>query len=189
MLVQYAKADAEDIIIRLSFTNRGTKSAPLHALPTLWFRNTWSWGRTGEGYPATKPSIERRDERSVIARHVELGDYLLQIDSAASSPAPELLFTENDTNNAKLFGSENQTPYVKDAFHRYVVEGDRAAVNPAGTGTKAAWHWQTELAPGETKRLQLRLTRLEEPTAKRTTEEIRFRRRRRDHRCSQSRCR
>ncbi|MBC7794512.1 MAG: glucosidase, partial [Clostridia bacterium] len=167
MLVEYAKADAEDIIVRFRFTNRGDKRAPLHALPTLWFRNTWSWGRNGEGYPSVKPSLERRDECSIIARHVELGDYVLQIDSATDSLAPELIFTENDTNNAKLFSSANATPYVKDAFHRYVVGGERDAVNPAGRGTKAAWHWQTELAAGETKQLQLRLTRLDVSKKKR----------------------
>lgn len=156
MLVQYAKASPEDIVIRLSFTNQGAKAAELHALPTLWLRNTWSWGRSGEGYPA-KPRLERRDAQSVLAHHAELGDYLLQIDSAEA----ELLFTENDTNNERLFGSENTSPYVKDAFHRYVVNGERDAVNADGRGTKAAWHWRSMFAPGETKRVHLRLTRYE----------------------------
>ena len=136
VVVEYAKLDAEDILIRISISNRGPEAAPIHVLPTLWFRNTWSWGRD-DRRPSIAAGVGPRHPKSrvstLIARHWELGEYILYC-----SDADELLFTENETNNARLFGVPSPTPYVKDAFHAYVVHGKREAVNPAATGTKAA---------------------------------------------------
>src|SRR5204863_2543543 len=114
---EYAKAAPDDILIRLTIANRGAETASLHVLPMLWFRNTWSWGRSGEGY-WPKPRLARADAGTIVAEHASLGRYRLVADSG-----PELLFTDNETNVARLFGGSNSTPYVKDAFHEYVVHG------------------------------------------------------------------
>ena len=103
----------------MSVHNRGKEAARLQLLPTLWFRNTWSWGDEGE-----KPVL-REKGGAIVASHPELGEYTLSCDGK-----PELLFTENETNAERLWGQPNPTPYVKDAFHRYVIAGERDAVNP-----------------------------------------------------------
>src|SRR6185295_13856203 len=132
VVAEYAKASPDDLLIRLTVSNRGPEPAPIHVLPTLWFRNTWSWGRTGEGY-WEKPSIaaERREARPDAERlsavHATLGTYVLAIE-AGPGGAPELLFTDNETNAARLFGGTNAVPYVKDAFHEAVVAGQSTAV-------------------------------------------------------------
>ena len=149
---EYAKASPDDVLIRITVTNRGPESARIDVLPTLWFRNTWSWGRTGEGYSA-KPHLERAADGSIVADHESLGRYRL-----SCAGEPELLFTENETNAERLFGAANASPWVKDAFHAYLVEDRRDAVNPAETGTKAAALYRLELAPGESQELHLRLT-------------------------------
>ena len=123
--------------IRVSVHNRGPEAARLHVLPTLWFRNTWSWGDEGP-----RPAL-REDGGAIRASHPELGDTTLSCDGT-----PELLFTENETNVQKLWGQSNPTPYVKDAFHRYVVSGERDAVNPGKTGTKAAARYVVEVPAG-----------------------------------------
>ncbi len=155
--MEYAKADPDDILIRITATNRGPEAWPLHLLPTLWFRNTWAWGRTGEGYSA-KP-IMLRTKKGVKGEHETLGEYRLD---ALTTPH-RWLFTENETNFGRLGGGLNASPWVKDAFHRCVVEGSDAAVNPAETGTKAAAHFVTELAPGGSVELRLRLRAATEP--------------------------
>jgi hypothetical protein len=152
VLAEYAKKDTDDIFIRITLTNRGDKAAPLHVLPTLWFRNTWSWGRSGEGYPP-KPTLRLKDPRHISASHDELGEYKLTIEERC-----EALFTDNESNVAKLFGAAQITPYVKDAFHRYIIDGAHDAVNPAHTGTKSAWHWRATLQPGETRVIRLNLS-------------------------------
>ena len=153
--VEYAKLDAEDILIRISIRNRGPEAAPLHVLPTLWFRNTWSWGRDPRR-PSIAAGVAPRHPESrvstLIAMHWELGEYILYC-----SGADELLFTENETNNERLYGVPSPTPYVKDAFHAYVVHGKREAVNPAATGTKAAARYMRTIGAGETVTLDLRL--------------------------------
>ena len=153
--VEYAKLEAEDILIRISISNRGPEAAPIHVLPTLWFRNTWSWGRD-ERRPSIAAGVGPRHPESrvstLIARHWELGEYILYC-----SDADELLFTENETNNERLYGVPSPTPYVKDAFHAYVVHGKREAVNPAATGTKAAARYIRTVGAGETITLDLRL--------------------------------
>ncbi|MFS8979873.1 glucosidase [Cupriavidus necator] len=157
VFVEYAKAAPEDVLVRISVFNRGRDPAPLHVLPTLWFRNTWS--QPGGG---SKPSLERVDssaQAAVRARHSDplfqesLGEYYLYCD--ADVP---LLFTENETNNARLFGTGNASPYTKDGIDKFIVHGDAAAVNPAQHGTKAAPHYQLNVSGGESKVVRLRLT-------------------------------
>jgi hypothetical protein len=147
VFVEYAKNDPEDIFIRITIYNRGPDAARLHVLPTLWFRNTWSWGN---GEP--KPSLRQAGPGRIEAQHHELGHYWL-----LSDEAPELLFTENETNTERLWGQPNASPYVKDAFHRYVVEGKTEAVNPAKTGTKAAAHYIVDIAGTASRTLRMRL--------------------------------
>ncbi|HXV61596.1 MAG TPA: glucosidase, partial [Vicinamibacteria bacterium] len=150
--VEYAKASPDDILIRITVSNRGPEPAALHLLPTLWFRNTWSWGRTGEGY-WPKPRLAARDRSTVEALHDSLGSYTLSVAEGA-----ELLFTENETNAERLFGSPGSSPFVKDAFHEYVVRGRSEAVNPARVGTKAAAYYRLEVPSGGERVIKLRLT-------------------------------
>jgi hypothetical protein len=146
VFVEYAKAAPEDVCIRITVHNRGPESARLHVLPTLWFRNTWSWG-DGSGKP-----LLRQAGGSIEASHDDLGRYALQCEGN-----PDLLFTENESNAQRLWGQPNPSPYVKDAFHSYVVSGDRDAVNPARTGTKAAARYRLDVPAGGSQVLRLRL--------------------------------
>ena len=157
VFVEYAKINAEDLLIRITAINRGPEAAPLHFLPTLWFRNTWAWGRDPR-----RPSLRRGPERkdsvaTILATHWELGDYILYC-----AGSQELLFTENETNNERLFGTANASPYVKDAFHEYIIGSKAGAVNPEGTGTKAAAHCVRTLQAGETTTITLRLAAMVE---------------------------
>src|SRR5271157_3194590 len=147
VFVEYAKADPEDVLIKISVHNRGPEAAQIHVLPTLWFRNTWSWGDD-----ETKPLLGQVDREQIHASHPQLGEYTLQCEGAA-----ELLFTENESNAGRLWGQPNSSPYVKDAFHEYVVSGKREAVNPARTGTKAAAHYVLDVPAGQSKVVRLRL--------------------------------
>ncbi len=144
---EYGKQGAEDILIRITIANRGPQAATIHVLPTLWFRNTWSW-KAGE----EKPQVRALGAQCVEASQTSLGSYRWLLDREAP-----LLFTENETNVAKLYGSQNPTPYVKDAFHDYVIRGDHAAVNPALTGTKCAAHYTLEIPAGGEVVLRFRL--------------------------------
>jgi hypothetical protein len=148
VFVEYAKAGPEDVLIRITAHNRGPESAPLRVLPTLWYRNTWSWG---DGSP--KPSLRAVGAGVVQASHHELGEQWL-----ACEGEPELLFTENESNAARLWSQPNPSPHVKDAFHAYVVNGDGGAVNPARQGTKATAHYILDVPPGESRQIRLRLT-------------------------------
>jgi hypothetical protein len=157
VFIEYAKIDIEDIAIRITVANRGPESAKVRLLPTLWFRNTWSWE------PGAVRPVLCAGKNSIRASSPELGEYELTYDGS-----PEPLFTQNETNFAKLYGGENRTPYVKDAFHRYLVEGDQYAVNRGMTGTKASLHYNLEVPP-ESKsiiRLRLRNTAKRAPLAK-----------------------
>ncbi|ELS04246.1 Mannosyl oligosaccharide glucosidase [Xenococcus sp. PCC 7305] len=149
--IEYAKADAEDILIFIQITNHSPETATIHLLPTLWFRNIWSWG-----YDVAKPKLkiyEQTEEYSVIeAQHPDLGTRWLYC-----AQQPNLLFTENNTNYQKLSSQENQSPYVKDAFNQYLVEGEQNAVNPNQIGTKFAAYYSLEIAGHDTTAIQLRL--------------------------------
>ncbi len=147
VFVEYAKPEPEDVLICITVYNRGREAAEIHLLPTLWFRNTWSWQA---GTP--KPAL-RLEGRSIRASHPGLGDYTLDCEGA-----PELLFTENESNARKLWNQPNPSPYVKDAFHEYLVSGKQEAVNPVPVGTKAAAHYTLSVAPGKSKAVRLRLS-------------------------------
>jgi hypothetical protein len=147
VFLEYAKEGPEDLLIRITVHNRGPESARLRVLPTLWFRNTWSWGED-----TRKPSIRERNPGVIQATHEDLGDYWLYCDGN-----PEVLFTENETNCRRLWREANGSAWVKDAFHTYVVSGDSGAVNPAREGTKAAAHYVLEVPGGGSKEVRLRL--------------------------------
>ena len=147
VFLEYAKEGAEDILIQVTVCNRGPDAARLQLLPTLWFRNTWSWK---PGSP--KPSLHE-SEGAIQASHPELGQYTLSFDGA-----PELLFTENESNAQRLWGGQNASPWVKDAFHQYVVNGNRDAINPGKFGTKAAARYILEIPAGGSAVVRLRLS-------------------------------
>ncbi|WP_437671976.1 MGH1-like glycoside hydrolase domain-containing protein [Sorangium sp. So ce131] len=149
--VEYAKASPNDILICITIKNRADVAAPLDVLPTLWFRNTWSWNRSGEGY-APKPELWQTAPGAVSAEHEQLGKMTLYAEGE-----PELLFTDNETNAERLFGVASRSPYRKDAFHDYLIRGARDAVNPAKRGTKAAAHYRLVVPPSAEVTLRLRL--------------------------------
>ncbi len=148
VFVEYAKGDPEDLLVRISVHNRGPETAELHLLPTLWFRNTWSW-ESG----VSKPAVCEVEGATILASHPQLGERTLNCDGN-----PELLFTENESNANRLWGQSNPSPYVKDAFHNYVIAGDQNAVNPSKAGTKAAVHYRLEVPAGGSKVVRLRLS-------------------------------
>ncbi len=158
VFVEYAKADAEDVLIKISIANRGPEVAPIHVLPTLLFRNTWTWPDGG-----SKPVMTRIEGtgNSVVQAHITdtlldqyIKDYYLYCDGAVP-----LLFTENETNNQRIFGTANASPYVKDGINDYIVRGEKDAVNPTNVGTKVSPHYELMVGAGETKVIQLRLTK------------------------------
>ncbi|MFA5204765.1 MAG: glucosidase [Lentisphaeria bacterium] len=153
---EYAKAAPDDLLIRLTVRNCGPLAAVLHLLPTVWFRNTWSWGCRHEGC-TLKPRIVRNGDR-LLMTHETLGDFSLRFAPQADGTPPPLLFTENETNHQRLCQTPNASPYAKDAFHACVVDARADAVNPREHGTKAAAHYVKELAPGELWEVRLRLT-------------------------------
>jgi len=154
--VEYAKAAPDDILVRLTAANRGPEGATLHLLPTLWFRNTWSWGRSGDEYPP-RPILRAAGASSVEADHATLGNFKLACAGGQDGAPPALLFTENESNEKRLWGRPNATPFVKDAFHDAVVGGDGAAVNPGLSGTKAAAHYRLAIPAGGEAVVKLRL--------------------------------
>jgi len=153
--VEYAKEDAEEILIKVSIFNRGSEPARLHVLPTLWFRNTWSWWPHSVK-PVLNQGVTVDGARTVAISHEELGASWLYIEGDAP-----LLFTENETNNERIFGTKNASPYVKDAIDQYLVHGCAEAVNPHHTGTKVASHHQLRIAPGESATVRLRLSKVD----------------------------
>lgn len=156
---EYAKAGENDLLISLWIWNRSMTDADLHVLPTLWFRNSWAWGCTHEGCEP-KGWMGREGQLSVKVEHATLGEYIFTAEEAQSCDRlqdTKLLFTENETNCERLYGCASSQPYVKDAFHRYVIQGDRGAVNPAETGTKAAVHYRVRVPAGAGVRLRMRL--------------------------------
>lgn len=166
VFIEYAKAAEEDIFVRYTIYNRGPETAELTILPTLWLRNTWRWGYGEKGATGDEkgcPSLKKSGVPSTIElMHSIEGTYYLYCNEN-----PELVFTENETNNFKLDGTANEVPYVKDAFHRYVVGKEKDAVNPLGTGTKAAAIYRKKIGPGEKAEVLLRLSsaKLEHPFA------------------------
>jgi hypothetical protein len=156
VFVTYAKASPTDLLIEIEVANRGPEAAELDALPTLWFRHTWSGDQS-------RPLLRGIDDPSfpmIIAEHKRLGEYRLVVDGAST-----LLFTENETNCERLFGHPNSAPYVKDAFDTYLVHGQREAVNPKLTGTKSAVLSHVRVPAGQSQTIRLRLTQIAQPAA------------------------
>ena len=152
VMIEYAKGDVEDLLIRVTASNRGPESAALHLLPTLLFRNTWAWG-----LDPRRPVVRRApDISSAVCAEVEHWDYGKRWLLAAGQP--KLLFTENETNFAKLFNYNNRTPYVKDGFNEYLIHGNAGAIRPDAMGTKMAAHYESQLNPGESAVIKLRFT-------------------------------
>ena len=154
---EYAKASPTDVAIRVTLANRSGDDAILHVIPQLWFRNTWAWGRQGQPGYATKPEMRVGARRCVALSHEEMGRYLWEAGISSNGVEPQLIFTGNETNMARHFGSPNPTPFVKDAFHEYVVNRRTNAVNPANEGTKAGAVYRLCLGPRESVTIQLRL--------------------------------
>ncbi|HOO16217.1 MAG TPA: glucosidase [Phycisphaerae bacterium] len=164
VLAEYAKNSPNDVRIRISLSNRGPERAALHVLPTLWFRNTWSWGCGFEGcWP--KPRIALTGPSELTCDHETLGRFHLRVGPAPNGEGPRFLFTDNETNTQRLYRVPNENPYVKDAFHQYVIHNQTGAVNPQQTGTKAAAYYVLEIPPDSTVVLRLRLFDEEERPA------------------------
>ena len=149
VVVEYAKANVEDILVKITATNRGPEEASLNLLPTIWFRNTWSWHQNG----TAKPYLRSTSEGVIELNHPEPGKRWLYCDGA-----PELLFTENNTNTERLFNITNGASYFKDGINEYIVHGNQQAVNPEQRGTKAAANYKLTIAPGAAATIHLRLT-------------------------------
>jgi len=152
VFIEYAKAAPEDILIKITACNRGPQEAQLDLLPTMWFRNIWSFGEK-HGHPKLWRVADCTNAVVVEAQESRYGSRWLLAEGA-----PEMLFTENETNFQRVFGFPNATPYVKDSFHDYIIHQSHEAVNPAQTGTKCAAHYHTQIAPGASATLRLRLT-------------------------------
>ena len=153
--VEYAKAGPEDLLIRITGANRGPEAAALHLLPTLWFRNTWSWGRSDDLQPA-KGVIRVKDDGLLVIEQPGLGRYELRFESVAGA-APPVFVTENETNVERLYGVANPQPHVKDAFHERLIHGRENAISASGEGTKAAPHYRLEIPAGGEAVVRLRL--------------------------------
>jgi hypothetical protein len=152
VLVEYAKASPEDVLMQVTVTNRGPDAAEVRVLPTLWFRHTWSWAG-GTEVPALRTQPGEEGVGVVAVEHSALGSRWCCVDGA-----PTVLMTNNETNDERIFGGTNSSPYVKDGIDRYVVHGDTGAVDPGGVGTKAAFDRTLRLAPGGSATVRLRLT-------------------------------
>ena len=158
IFIEYAKAGPEDILVKISASNRGPEAAELHLLPTLWFRNDWSSWIAEANRAVSKPNLRQISEQAnvsaVAAAHTMLGDFIFSCEGTVP-----LLFTENETNHERLFpGQKNESPYVKDGINDFVVQGNQRAVNPEKQGTKVAAHYRLPIEAGQTAEIRLRLT-------------------------------
>jgi hypothetical protein len=153
---EYAKNTPDDILIRITVSNRGPEAATLHLLPTIWFRNTWVWECAHEGC-TDKPCISVDKDGRLVLTHQTLGQFFLEAGPDSGGKRPQLLFTENETNFTRLYGVDNGGSFVKDAFHEYIIRGSKEAVNGSQFGTKAAVYYVISLKPGESQTVRLRL--------------------------------
>jgi hypothetical protein len=149
--IEYAKVNEDDLLCRITAINRGPEVAPIHVLPHVWFRNTWSWG-----YHPERPQFKAAGDGAIRVSERHIGECWWYV-SATDAPV-ELLFTENNTNTERLYHYPNASPYVKDAFHEYIVNGKQERVNPARTGTKAAARCRVTIEPGEAFTMRMRFT-------------------------------
>uniref|UniRef100_A0A0B7B421 Mannosylglycerate hydrolase MGH1-like glycoside hydrolase domain-containing protein n=1 Tax=Arion vulgaris TaxID=1028688 RepID=A0A0B7B421_9EUPU len=154
---EFCKSRPEDILVKYIISNRGSKTARIHVLPTLWFRNMWSWGSNCDAYVEKKPCLWEAATGRVEVEHQTLGNYVFEVDMDQNGQKPDILFTENETNCKRIFRRNNPTPYVKDAFHRFILFGEKRAVNPEKRGTKCAPHYVLEIAGGEEFVIKVRL--------------------------------
>ena len=157
VVAEYAKASPNDVLIRITVANRGPAPATLHLLPTLWLRNTWSWGRDGQEAYWPRGRITRRDATTLAAEHVSLGTFRLAVEPIAEARRPRSCSRRTRPTSPGSMAPPNPIPYVKDAFHRHLIDGEAGAINPAETGTKAAAHLQLALPPGGAACVRLRL--------------------------------
>jgi Glycosyl hydrolase family 63 C-terminal domain len=160
VLQETAKRSPQDILWRITVTNRGPAAAPIHVLPTVWLRNTWTLGSDPED-PIEKPNI-RLDGDSLLIEHQTLGDFRFHIEPEVAGVEAKWLFTENETNHESLGDRKNSTPYTKDAFHRHIIHKEKGAVSPEPTGTKAAAHFVFRIPAGESVKIRCRLHRIDE---------------------------
>jgi hypothetical protein len=161
VFVEYAKGSPNDVLISITITNRGPEPAVLHLLPTLWYRNTWIWGCVHEGC-WVKPVIQPAEDNMLRAEHVTLGRFRFAAEAASDGSSYDWLFTENATNTERLYGVRNEFPFLKDAFHEYVVDGRTSAVNPRPLGTKVGAHYRLDVPSEDAVKVQLRLFSEEE---------------------------
>ena len=160
VFTEYAKAGPDDVLMRITVANRGPEAATLHLLPTLWYRNTWIWGCKHDGC-WIKPSITAAGDSTLRGEHVNFGKHWLVAGPGPDNKAAQFLFTDNETNTRELYGTDNYTPFVKDAFHEYVVHGKSDAVNPKPVGTKVAAYYKLDIPAGKEVVLRLRLSNQE----------------------------
>src|SRR6266478_1948512 len=157
VFAEYAKAGPDDVLMRITVANRGPEAAVLHLLPTLWYRNTWIWGCKHDGC-WIKPRITADGDSTLQGEHVNFGKHWLVAGPGTDNKAPRFLFTDNETNTKELYGTDNYTPYVKDAFHEYVIHGRTDAINSKPVGTKVAAYYKLEIPAGKEVVLRLRLS-------------------------------
>jgi hypothetical protein len=151
VIVEYAKADPEDILMRVTAWNRGPERATLHIIPQIWFRNTWSWGRENGEKPLLRLA---NGEPKLSVQHPQIGVFGFHCEGK-----PEVLFTENETNRQRLYGVGERQGYWKDAFHEYLVSRKRTTVNPRHSGTKAAAHYEFSVPAGQSVTVRTRLAK------------------------------
>jgi hypothetical protein len=156
VFIEYAKADQDDLLIKITAHNRSDNEAPLFIIPTAWFRNTWSWGRSGEGY-TTKPHASLLKGGTILLQHPQLDPFVLIPDPHDPLSVQETLFTENESNLQRLYGGTNTTRYVKDGFHRHIIHHEADAVNPQNVGTKAGLLFKRTVAAGGSTEIRLQL--------------------------------
>ena len=163
IFIEYAKADPDDMLIKITAHNRGASEALLHIIPTLWFRNTWTWG-----YDSYRPSLMcNRKSNEIDIQYRNFSNYKLTYEGA-----PELLFCENETNRMRLYGQPNVHKYCKDGFNNYVIRGDTSQVNPDLNGTKAGLNYKMRVSPHGTVSIRLRLDNKEYPSSFKDFEEV-----------------
>jgi Glycosyl hydrolase family 63 C-terminal domain len=160
VLQEVAKRSPEDILWKITITNHSKQAAPIHVLPNLWFRNVWMWGNDRE-QPLRKPSLTLHED-SIFASHETLGDFHFYADTPDLDTPVAWMFTENETNYPSVYGTPGPTPFVKDAFHRYLVNGEKDAISPLPMGTKAAAHFEFMVPPGGSVTVRCRLHSVQE---------------------------
>ncbi|KAK6192815.1 hypothetical protein SNE40_004222 [Patella caerulea] len=160
--VEYCKTTPNDILGRYKIINRSSETRDIYVLPQLWFRNVWSWGDDCDAWAPVKPHMHKTRDGKVSCKLADIGQFNFEVDVDQDGNKPQLIFTENETNYKRLFGGENKAKYVKDAFHNYIIQGDKSVVNPENEGTKCAAVYKLRIEGGESFTIRLRLYHLDE---------------------------